>query len=446
MPYNETKSKAFLFGLYVGLTLLLFVSHFDPKYDSALHKVTNVYGLQALAGAVLGFWRIRKRADNPGTIPAVASVFICFGLALWAIGQGLWIFGTFTHEKDPYPWWSDIFYIAADLSWLTALFMMFKSLGRRALIESSPFLAIVTTTLGLLVYCIIWINSSQRLMGDAPMDIFVLACDLIYNLLTFSCMILAIALLRGDNAELPLPVHQCIRYLSAATAINACAIFAFTVTIKPKVGEPLKYFNGNWVDWLLLTAMYCWGVSALKCPIREEELQYTYGTRRSGLEEEDIYQASEIAESYAKAAHGTEQKNIYTDSIRWILDTIPGCWRVVKLGDLVIGSTFIFPVPRQLMESFLAGNTTEREMFEEVKRNPLTWDCLYLADANILANHRKRGLAFTCFRITIENIAKEHRRPQIEVYCWPNTLDRKSLAEKLQKHFENQNIRIIRKD
>ncbi len=179
----------------------------------------------------------------------------------------------------------------------------------------------------------------------------------------------------GDNAELPFPVHRFIHYLVAATATDAVATIAFTVTTKLPEGDPLKYFNGNWVDWLFLTAMYCWGVSALKCPITQKQLHYTFGTtRKSGVRVENVYRAGEIAESYSQTAHKTEQVIVDSDSTRWILDTIPECWRVVKLGDLVVGSTFLFPVPRRLMESFVAGKTTERQMFEEVRRNDLTWD------------------------------------------------------------------------
>jgi hypothetical protein len=447
MPHDNGRSKAFLLGLYLGLSLLLLVSHLDPNHDSPLHKATNIYAVQALAGAILGFWRIRKRAENPRKTPALASVWICFGLAIWVIGQGLWTGGSIKFGEDQYPWWSDIFYIASDLCWLVALFYIFKSLDRRRLIENGPFITIATTALGLLVSGFVYVDRILIIAKKGFLSLPILTCDLTYILITFLSMILAVALVFGEeNAEIPFPVHQCIRYLCAATAIDACAILAFTVTDKIAENEPFGYFNGNWVDWLFLTAMYCWGVSVLKCPIRREELQYTSGTRRSGLQEDDIYRASEIAESYSQATHGIEARAIYSDSIRWILDTIPRCWRVVKLGDLVVGSTFVFPVPQLLIDAFLDGEmneTKEREMFEEVKKKSPTWECLYLADASIVAKHRRRGLAFKCFRETIENIAEEHNS-KIKVYCWPNTLERKGLADKLRRHFETQGISVIK--
>jgi hypothetical protein len=71
---------------------------------------------------------------------------------------------------------------------------------------------------------------------------------------------------------------------------------------------------------------------------------------------------------------------------------------------------------------------------------------LYLADASILPDHRRRRLAFNCFRTTIENIAKEHDKPGLELYCWPTNLERKRLAEKLQEHFEKQGKPVIKKE
>jgi hypothetical protein len=54
MSFNNGRSKAFLLGLYIGLSLLLLVSHLDPQRDSQLHVATNIYGLQALAEDALG--------------------------------------------------------------------------------------------------------------------------------------------------------------------------------------------------------------------------------------------------------------------------------------------------------------------------------------------------------------------------------------------------------
>jgi hypothetical protein len=454
MSLSNAKSKALLTGLYIGLLLLLGVSHLDANRRSGLHLATNIYGIQALAGAILGFWRVRNHPDNSKPLLDLPSVWICFGLLGWVIGQILWVAislqwdaGTLkVHPDPPYPSKADIFYIISVLCWLVALLKTFKLLRRRALTETSRFMAIVTAVLGLLVSLFLFLNSSRLKLGELDSNlVLLLACDFVTIIVTSLSLVLAVALLLGENAEIPLPVHQCIRYLCLATAADAAATLAFTVTIKLTDGS-LVYFNGNWVDGLFLTAMYFWGISAIKCPLRDEELSYTSGTRLSGMKVEDIYQAGEIAKSYARTAEGAEQITLNSDSIRWIMDTIPKCLRVVKLGDLVVGSTFVFPVSQSRMDSFCKGELTERRMFEEVQNDAITWDCLYLADASILTNHRRRRLAFNSFIKSIESIAEEHTGSQLRVYCWPTTLERKLLAEKLRSHFEKTNIRVIPKE
>lgn len=452
------RSKGFLFGLYVGLlSLLILVSLFDPLYLPQnlpdlkenytfkipnLHAATNIYGMLALAGAVLGFWRIWKWADKPRRLLHLPSVWICSGLAVWVIAQGLWVLGV-------RPWIRDTAFIVADLCWLAALWTILKLVNKllnglgKPEIKFSPFMGLLTTILGLLIAVFLWINRS--LIDAAELTsatFFQLGTDFVYMLFTFAGIVLAVALVNAKTAELPLPVQRCLRYVFAATVINAFATLAFVLTTKFNAGDPGFYSDGNWIDWLFLTAMYCWGISALTCPIREAEHQYTYSATLDNVSLEDYYRAREITEHYLRTEPNSK-RTIYLDSTRWILDNIPGCWNIVKLGELVVGSTFLFPVSRALIKRFRAHEITEREMFEEVMKNPLTWECLYLADASILARHRRRRLAFNCFKETIDWVKEEHKDLEIEVHCWPNTLERDGLVEELVKHFKGK-VKVLR--
>ena len=449
-------SKAFLFGLYVGLSALLFVSWLDQARDSLLHKATNIYGVQALAGAILVAWRIWKTAESPKASHAIPSIWICIGLAAWAMGQPIWTWASIHIADIPYPWWSDIFYLASDLFWLIALLMIFRSLRRRILPAIGPFTKVlIPIAVSLLLTGLpTWIAARVNHESIKP---WVIATDFIYIFLTFSSLILAIGLVIGENSQIPYPLQQCIRYLCAASAIDAIATLAFTVTEKLPATYTLEYYDGNWVDWLFLTAMYCWGASALKWPVRQEQLEYTFHTKRGGLRIEDIYRAVDIEQEYPEIASFTDP-----GSIKWILKNIPSCWRVIKLGRLVVGSTFLFPVPRHLIERIRDAQTDEhqtksqeirceigvleRKLFDEVKKRPVTWECLYLADASVLPKHRRRGLAFRSFKETIDNIVDEHKALKIDVYCWPTNLAGTKLAERLRKHFEAHDIQVIKID
>lgn len=445
------RSKGFLFGLYVGLlSLLILVAVFDPFHlpegvpnvaknytfkIEHLHTATNIYGILALAGAVLGFWRVWKWADKPRRLLSRPSVWICIGLVFWTVAEAVWI------DRPRYPDWGDIPFILADVCWLVALFTVFKLLNRPLKPEINQFTALIALSLGLLLSAFAWLD--RRLL-EPPLDpdkLGELLTDLIYIFLTFCSVGLAVLLVSGENARRPLPVHRCLRYLFAATGINALATLAYIVTQPSKLpGGSWLYSDGNWVDWLFLTAMYCWGISALKCPIRETELQYTYSTTLK-MKVGDFYRALEITKHYLHPEPDSERR-IYVKEANWIFANIRGCWNIVKLGDLVVGSTFLFPVSRALINRFRADEITEREMFEEVMKNPLTWECLYLADASILESHRRRRLAFNCFKETIDWVADEHNDLKIEVHCLPNTLDRTGLAEELREHFKGTRVQV----
>lgn len=452
----DDRSKAFLLGLYIGLSLLLFLSYLDPDHLSRFHKATNIYAIQALAGALLGFWRLRKSANNPKSLPALASVFISIGLAVWVIGQALWTWATFWYGEDKYPWFSDIFYMSSNVCWLSVLLMIFKSIERPILPAISSF-AKVLLSIGvslLLTGVPTWIASR---LDPSSFTFGKIACDFLYILLTFSTALLAVGLWLGDNRPTPYPVNQCIRYLTLASAFDAFAILAFTIAVKLPPGYTLEYYNGNWVDWLFLTAMYFWGVSALKWPVREETLNYSFHTTRSKVVRvEDVYRAIDIANDYSQNA-----PLINSESVSWILDKIPGCWGVIKLGQQVVGSTFLLPVPRDLMarlyeaepkkyktdaQMYEEVQKREREIFEEAKKSSPTWDCLYLAHASVLTKHRRRGLAFKSFSAAIKNIKTEHDKPHIDVYYWSITTERTKLAEKLGTHFDENVITMKKLD
>jgi|ERR1051326_5507886 hypothetical protein len=446
-------SKAFLFGLYVGLSLLLFVSWLDPARGSVFHKATNIYGVQALAGAILAIWRIWEKAESPKASTAIPLIWICSGLAAWAIGQPVWTWASIRTVEVPYPWWSDLFYLASDLFWLVALMTIFRSLRRPILPAISPFTKIVIPiAVSLLLTGLpTWIVTRVNHESINP---WVIGTDFIYIFLTFSSLILTIGLVVGENSQIPYPLQQCIRYLCVASAIDAIATLAFTVTEKLPATFALAYYDGNWVDWLFLTAMYSWGASALRWPVRQEQLEYTFHTRRGGLPIEDIYRAVDIEHAYPEFA------SFFTDpdSIKWILKHIPSCWRVTKLGRAVVGSTFLFPVSRHLtkkledtvtdehqtlsQERLRDVRLLERQLFDEVKKSPVSWECLYLADASFLPKHRRRGLAFKSFKETIESLVQEHTGGKIEIYCWPTSMAGRKLFESLRKYFEAQNIPV----
>src|SRR4029079_3075184 len=127
------------------------VVHADVNYDPHLRTLTNIYGVLALAGAMLGFWRIWRRAEKPRALLSLPSFWISVGLAIWVIAQVMWVFAKWKDPEGEGPGPYDIAYIIADICWIVALFTVFKALGREVMKAISPFMAIITTVLILLI-------------------------------------------------------------------------------------------------------------------------------------------------------------------------------------------------------------------------------------------------------------------------------------------------------
>ncbi len=95
-------------------------------------------------------------------------------------------------------------------------------------------------------------------------------------------------------------------------------------------------------------------------------------------------------------------------------DEGPVCW------------VLLIPTTQALMDDFLAGRITERELFA---RTPLgaRYDAVYLCSAMTLAEHRRQGIAR---RITLHAIQRiRHDHPVKALFVWPITGEGRATAE-----------------
>src|SRR5262245_60885560 len=135
----RTWGRGVVLGLYCGLSLLFAIRTVHPDLDSRLLNYTNIYGLEAAAGAAITFVLIaRCRVASSGEL-RYSPVWICVGLVSWAVGQLWWLKETLL-DRSPatYPAWSDVAYLLADLSFVLALLGLFSILRRRLVSELPP--------------------------------------------------------------------------------------------------------------------------------------------------------------------------------------------------------------------------------------------------------------------------------------------------------------------
>jgi hypothetical protein len=88
----------------------------------------------------------------------------------------------------------------------------------------------------------------------------------------------------------------------------------------------------------------------------------------------------------------------------------------------------MIPTTRELMDRFLEGDISEKEMYEMTPLN-ISYDALYLCSALVLEEYRRKGLTKRMALSAIENIRKDH--PLKALFVWPFTEDGRLAAEKI---------------
>jgi hypothetical protein len=88
----------------------------------------------------------------------------------------------------------------------------------------------------------------------------------------------------------------------------------------------------------------------------------------------------------------------------------------------------VIPTTTALMNRFLDGKITEKELF---KRTPLnaSYEALYLCSALVLEEYRRMGITKRLVLTAIENIRRSH--PLKALFVWPFTEDGSAAAKKI---------------
>ncbi|MES1224360.1 MAG: hypothetical protein ABUT20_53185, partial [Bacteroidota bacterium] len=93
-----------------------------------------------------------------------------------------------------------------------------------------------------------------------------------------------------------------------------------------------------------------------------------------------------------------------------------------------IAWVLLIPTTAALMNDFLAGKISEKQLFEKTPLN-VPYDALYLCSAITLEEYRGKGITKKITLEAIEKIRKDH--PIKTLFVWPFTKQGELLAEKL---------------
>ena len=97
-------------------------------------------------------------------------------------------------------------------------------------------------------------------------------------------------------------------------------------------------------------------------------------------------------------------------------------------GNGPVAWILVIPTTTDLMNKFLEGAVTEKELFNLTPLN-VPYEALYLCSALVLEEYRRKGVAKKLSLQAIENIRKEH--PLKALFVWPFTKEGELAAESL---------------
>lgn len=99
-------------------------------------------------------------------------------------------------------------------------------------------------------------------------------------------------------------------------------------------------------------------------------------------------------------------------------------------ADNLMGWLGMVPTTKELMNKFINGEISEREMFNMTEKQNIS-EALYLGGVVVLPEYRRKGLAKELLKEAIRNFRKIN--PQIILFYWAFSNEGKKLAEKVSR-------------
>lgn len=106
---------------------------------------------------------------------------------------------------------------------------------------------------------------------------------------------------------------------------------------------------------------------------------------------------------------------------------------ILKDHDVVIGSTFVILTSIDIMNLFLQGKITERELLFE-SRKIKSYNSIYLCSSIIIQEYRRFGLIFEAGKILLKKIIEKNNFNPV-IFGWTFSEAGSNLLKKTAKHF-----------
>ena len=133
----------------------------------------------------------------------------------------------------------------------------------------------------------------------------------------------------------------------------------------------------------------------------------------------------QLAESTFDVKHDPDQLAVDATVLDRLGGIHPATMAEERTPDGPIAWTLVIPTTVPLMEAFLSGHLSERQMYEATPVKA-RYQSIYLCSAMVLPEHRRQGVARRMLSSSIQAIRGDHAIS--DLFFWPFSLEGEQLA------------------
>jgi GNAT superfamily N-acetyltransferase len=143
------------------------------------------------------------------------------------------------------------------------------------------------------------------------------------------------------------------------------------------------------------------------------------------MEKNNLERLIQLADEVFDMKNDPEQLNVDQEVIRRLSSMHPSTLSEQVEGNGPVAWVLVIPTTLELMNRFLDGKISEKELFNLTPLN----EALYLCSALVLEEYRRKGITKRLVLSAFENISRDH--PIKALFVWPFTEEGGVAAERI---------------
>jgi GNAT superfamily N-acetyltransferase len=139
----------------------------------------------------------------------------------------------------------------------------------------------------------------------------------------------------------------------------------------------------------------------------------------------------QLADEFFHTKSDPDQISVTEEIITTLRTLHPATLTEERNEDGPIAWMLVIPTTHKIMEEFIAGKLSERELLERTTPGR-QFDAIYLCSALVLPEHRRKGIATRLLTNAVQEIRSDH--PIRSLFYWAFSTEGERLAVAVSKH------------